>query len=48
MWLSLMAAAGLADPIPDDGPTCYGHGDIRGQYRARITPHALRHNFITM
>lgn len=48
MWLSLMAAAGLADPIPADEPTCYGHGDIRGQYRARITPHALRHNFITM
>lgn len=48
MWLSLMAAAGLADPIPADEPTCYGPGDIRGQYRARITPHALRHNFITM
>lgn len=48
MWLSLMAAAGLADPIPADEPTCYGSGDIRGQYRARITPHALRHNFITM
>ena len=48
MWLSLMAAAGLADPIPADEPTCYGHGDIRSQYRARITPHALRHNFITM
>ena len=48
MWLSLMAAAGLADPILTDEPTCYGPGDIRGQYRARITPHALRHNFITM
>ena len=48
MWLSLMAAAGLADPILADEPTCYGPGDIRGQYRARITPHALRHNFITM
>ena len=48
MWLSLMAAAGLADPIPADEPTCYGPGDIRGQYRAIITPHALRHNFITM
>lgn len=48
MWLRLMVAAGLADPIPEDEPTCYGPGDIRGQYRARITPHTMRHNFITM
>lgn len=48
MWIDLMVAADLADPIPDDEPTCYGPGDIRGKYRARITPHTLRHNFITM
>lgn len=48
MWIRLMIAAGLADPIPEDEQTCYGPGDIRGQYRPRITPHALRHNFITM
>ena len=48
MWIELMLAAGLADPIPDDEPTCYGSGDIRGKFRARITPHSLRHNFITM
>ena len=48
MWLCLMVDAGLADPIPADESTCYGPGDIRGQYRARITPHTLRHNFITM
>ena len=48
MWLRLMVDAGLADPIPEDEHTAYGSGDIRGQYRARITPHTLRHNFITM
>jgi len=48
MWIRLMVDCGLADPIPEDEETCYGSGDIRGQYRARITPHAMRHNFITM
>jgi len=48
MWLRLMVDAGLADPIPEDEHTAYGSGDIRGQYRARITPHTLRHNFITI
>lgn len=48
IWLHLMVDCGLADPIPEDEKTCYGPGDIRGQYRPRITPHTLRHNFITM
>lgn len=48
IWLRLMVDCGLADPIPEDEKTCYGPGDIRGQYRPRITPHTLRHNFITM
>lgn len=48
MWIRLMLAAGMADPIPKDDKTCYGPHDIRGQFRPRITPHALRHNFITM
>ena len=48
IWIDLMVAAGLADPVPDGERTCYGPGDLRGQYRPRITPHALRHNFITM
>ena len=43
-----MADAGLADPIPEDEKTAYGPGDIRGKYRSRITPHMLRHNFITL
>lgn len=46
MWIRLMVDCGLADPI--NGDTCYGPGDIRGQYKPRITPHAMRHNYITM
>ena len=48
MWIRLMLECGLADPIPPDQPTGYGPGDIRGQYRPRITPHTMRHNFISM
>lgn len=48
MWISLMQAADLVDPIPEDERPGYGPGDIRGQYRPKITPHAMRHNFITM
>ena len=48
MWLRLMIACGLADEIEDAAPTCYGRSDILGLYRPRITPHYLRHNFITM
>lgn len=46
MWIKLMVACDMADPIEDK--TCYGSGDIRGQWKSRITPHAMRHNFITM
>lgn len=45
-WIELMIACGLAAPV--DGPTCYGSGDIRSQYKPLITPHAMRHNYITM
>lgn len=48
IWLRLMVDCDLADPIPENEKTCYGPGDIRGKYRPRITPHTLRHNFITM
>lgn len=46
MWIELMVSCGMAVTI--DGPTCYGAGDIRGQYRPTITPYTMRHNFITM
>ena len=46
MWIDLVVACDLVDPITDE--TCYGSDDIRGRYRPRITPHTMRHNSITM
>lgn len=48
MWLELMRDCGMVEPISPDEKTYYSAGDIRGQYRPVITPHAMRHNFITM
>ena len=54
MWLELMEACDMVEPIPVDEfgrrteKQYYSNGDIRGQYRPLITPHAMRHNFITM
>lgn len=47
LWLRLMAAAGLAAPPPEDDDK-YEKNDPRHNLRALITPHALRHNYITM
>ena len=48
MWLELMAECDLVEPVEADEKTYYTPGDIRGQYRPIITPHTMRHNFITM
>lgn len=48
MWLELMRDCDLVEPIDENEATYYTAGDIRGQYRPTITPHAMRHNFITM
>lgn len=45
LWVSLMQAAGLVEPA---GPNNYRPGDPRSLWRPLITPHALRHNYITM
>lgn len=45
LWLELMREAGM---IVDAKPNKYRDGDPRARYAAVITPHALRHNFITM
>lgn len=46
LWVNLMAAAGLATAAPDDGK--FEKYDPRHKLRALITPHTLRHNYITM
>ena len=46
LWVELMIAAGMAQPAPKGNG--YREGDIRHTWRPLITPHALRHNYITM
>ena len=46
LWVNLMAAAGLATAAPEDGT--FEKYDPRHKLRPVITPHALRHNYITM
>ena len=45
-WVRLMAAAGLAAPAPQ--PNIFHPSDPRHDLRPLITPHALRHNYITL
>lgn len=52
MWMSLMIDAGLViKNEPDDGKAKEvkkRRADIRYDYKALITPHYLRHNYVTM
>lgn len=45
LWVELMGAAGM---VAEAGPNKYRKGDPRARYTPTITPHALRHNYITM
>lgn len=45
LWVELMIAAGMAAPAPKNR---YREGDVRHHWRAIITPHALRHNYVTL
>lgn len=45
-WVRLMDAAGLTVPAPQ--PNRFDPSDPRHDLRPLITPHALRHNYITM
>ena len=47
LWLRLMVAANLA-VAPPEGDEKYEKYDPRHKLRPLITPHALRHNYITM
>ena len=46
LWVRLMLAAGLVIPAPK--PNHFDPSDPRHEHRPVITPHALRHNYITM
>lgn len=48
LWVELMASAGMVEPVPCEMKKRYRNGDIRNEYVPLITPHMLRHNYITM
>jgi integrase len=47
MWLQLMINCGMAEPI-EDARKKPNRADIRFQWKATVTPHYFRHNYITM
>ena len=47
LWVELMKECGMAEPLPP-GANGYRAGDIRSQYKPIITPHCMRHNYVTM
>lgn len=47
IWCELCVKAGLANPLKK-GDNRYRSDDIRSKYKPTITPHVLRHNYITM
>lgn len=47
IWLDLMCSCDMVNPLPE-GANRYAAHDIRSKFAPVITPHALRHNYITM
>lgn len=46
LWVELMQACDMVEPV--EGETAYRRTDIRANWKATITPHAIRHNYATM
>lgn len=47
LWVELMNECGMAEPLPP-GANGYRASDIRSQFKPIITPHCMRHNYVTM
>lgn len=47
IWTELMLACGMVQEL-DAGENRYAAHDVRSKYKAIITPHMLRHNYVTM
>lgn len=47
LWVRLMVACQMAVELPK-GANAYRPSDIRSQYKPIITPHSMRHNYVTM
>ena len=47
LWVELMVECSMAEPLPA-GANGYRACDIRSQFKPIITPHCMRHNYVTM
>ena len=47
MWVDLMVACDMVEAVPD-GDSNYRACDVRSKYKPLITPHTMRHNYVTM
>lgn len=47
LWIELMKECGMVTALPT-GANGYRESDIRSKYKAIITPHCMRHNYVTM
>lgn len=47
LWLKLMVACGMVVRLPE-GANKYRASDLRSRYSPIITPHCMRHNYVTM
>lgn len=47
LWIRLMAACGMVHTLPA-GANNYRESDLRSRLRPIITPHCMRHNYVTM
>lgn len=47
LWVKLMVACQMAIELPE-GANAYRPSDIRSRYKPIITPHSMRHNYVTM
>ena len=47
IWIELMVACDLAEELPP-GANNYRESDPRSKHRPIITPHTMRHNYVTM
>ena len=45
LWVELMWQCGMVEPA---GETGYRDTDIRSRWKAKITPHCIRHNYATV
>lgn len=47
IWVELMLACGMVRPV-EPGENRFRSNDIRSRYAPLITPHMMRHNYVTM